>query len=219
MEQNWRTIAKLVLSVVLVALATTVATGCAQTLVNEGIPPTEPATATVTVHPDSAIRITDLRGLMANSTHVFTGRVESTAGTIALDDTPQTQYSAMVGIALKGDVPQSVIVNQQGGTRDGVYTSVGGDKPLTIGQWYLFATRYLGTRAWYTVIPVPGREPMTEQQARDTNSEPLAAARNALRASPQSNVAPPETPSPTMTFPIPSPGDQHPPPPSTPHQR
>lgn len=74
MEQNWRTIAKLVLSVVLVALATTVATGCAQTLVNEGIPPTEPATATVTVHPDSAIRITDLRGLMANSTHVFTGR-------------------------------------------------------------------------------------------------------------------------------------------------
>lgn len=193
--------------------------GCGQTEVNQGIPPTEPATATSTVEADSVTDTTDLRNLMANSTHVFTGRVESGAGTKALSPIPETQYSVLTATSLKGEVPLSVTVNQQGGTKDGVYISVDGDGPLKVGQWYLFATRFLKSEQWYTVVPVYGHKPITEQQARDRTSAPLAAADSALRANPQNTLAPPDPPSPSLTFPIPQPGDQNPLPPSTPRPR
>lgn len=156
---------------------------------------------------------------MAISTHVFTGRVESAAGTKALGPIPETQYSVFTTTSLKGDVPQSVTVNQQGGTKDGVYLSVNGDSPLRVGQWYLFATRYLQAENWYTVVPVDGHKPITETQARDKASAPLAAALSALRVDPQNRLAPPEPPSPSLTFPTPQPGDENPPPPSSPPPR
>lgn len=188
--------------------------GCGDSQVNEGIPLTEKATTTAFAQADSVTDTTDLSNLMAISTHVFTGRVESGAGSKALGPVPESQYAILTATSLKGAVPQSITLNQQGGVLDGVYISVNGDTPLTVGQWYLFATRYLPDENWYTVIPVDGHKPITEQQARDRTSPPLAAATAALRSNPQDRLAPASPPSPPMTFPIPQPGDNNPPPPS-----
>ena len=205
--------AALTLGIVGIFAAATLA-ACGEQTVNEGIPPLESATATSTAHADSITDTSDLRNLMAISTHVFTGRVESAAGAKALGRLPETQYSVLTKTAIKGEVFESVVVNQRGGVKDGVYISVNGDTPLKVGQWYLFATRYLESEEWYTLIPVDGRKPVTEQQARDRASAPLAGAEAAVRANPQSRLAPPDPPSPSMTFPIPQPGDRNPPPPS-----
>lgn len=195
-------------------LAAAALSACGEQTINEGIPPLESATATSTANADSVTDTSDLRNLMAISTHVFTGRVESAAGTKALGPIPETQYSVLTATSIKGEVPESVVVNQQGGVKDGTYISVNGDTPLRIGQWYLFATRYLESEKWYTLVPVDGRKSVTEQQARDSTSAPLAAAAAALRANPQGRLAPPDPPSPSMTFPLPQPGDRNPPPPS-----
>lgn len=195
-------------------LAAAALSACGEQTVNDGAPPLESATATSTANADSVTDTSDLRNLIAISTHVFTGRVESAAGTKALGPIPETQYSVLTATSIKGKVPESVVVNQQGGVKDGTYISANGDTPLKIGQWYLFATRYLESEKWYTLVPVDGRKPVTEQQARDSASAPLAAAAAALRANPQGRLAPPDPPSPSMTFPIPQPGDRNPPPPS-----
>lgn len=171
-------------------------------------------TATSTVSASSVTDTSDLASLMAIATHVFTGRVDAPAGTIAFDAIPETQYRVRTGVSVKGSVPQSVVVNQQGGITDRVYYSVNGDTPLTVGQWYLFATRYLEAQNWYTLIPVDGRTPVTEQQAHDPGSPPLAAAATAMRAGPQARVEPSGSPSSSLTLPTPRPGDHHPPPPS-----
>ena len=171
-------------------------------------------TATSTVSASSVTDTSDLANLMAIATHVFTGRVDAPAGTTALDAIPETQYRVRTGVSIKGSVPESVVVNQQGGITDRVYYSVNGDTPLTVGQWYLFATRRLEAQNWYTLIPVDGRTPVTEQQAHDPGSPPLAAAATAMRANPDDRFTPPNPPSPSLTFPTPQPGDHHPPPPS-----
>lgn len=171
-------------------------------------------TATSTVSASSVTDTSDLVNLMAIATHVFTGRVDAPAGTTALDAIPETQYRVRTGVSVKGSVPETVVVNQQGGITDRVYISINGDTPLTVGQWYLFATRYLEAQNWYTLIPVDGRTPVTEQQAHDPGSPPLAASATALRAGPQARVEPSGSPSPSLTFPTPQPGDHHPPPPS-----
>ncbi|WP_374610376.1 hypothetical protein [Gordonia sp. (in: high G+C Gram-positive bacteria)] len=170
-------------------------------------------TATSTVSASSGTDTSDLANLMAIATHVFTGRVDGQAGTTALDAIPETQYRVRTGVSIKGSVPESVVVNQQGGITDRVYISVNGDTPLAVGQWYLFATRYLKAQNWYTLIPVDGRTPVTEQQAHDPGSPPLAAAAAATPARPRAGVER-ESPSPSLTFPTPRPGDHHPPPPS-----
>ena len=45
------------------------------------------------------------------------------------------------------------MVNQQGGFTDRVYYSVNGDSPLTVGKWYLFATRHLEKQKLNTSTP------------------------------------------------------------------
>lgn len=207
------------------AVTTLALAGCGESEVNTGMPPKESATATSIIEADSITDTTKLRNLLAISTHVFTGRVESTAGTKALGAIPETQYSVSTGTALKGDVPQTVTVNQQGGTsEDGAYISLNSDAPLKVGQWYLFATRYLDTENWYTVIPVNGHRPITEQQARDKTAQPVAEALAEVKANPQNRFAPADPPPPPLTFPVPRPGDKtqpppHSPPPSIPQPR
>lgn len=211
---SWRKVAR-----IMVALcAALTVPGCGQTTVNEGIAPTESATTTVTSPFDPATDVSDLRNLMAASTHVFSGRVDGLAGSKTLNSFPETQYTVTIGVQLKGQASTTVIVNQQGGTRNGTYMSLGGDRPLTTGQWYLFATRTLQSEGWFTLIPVYGDVKISEDQATNPNSEPLAAAAAAhnknLQGAPRPSITAPVTPS--LTFPIPAPGDQHAPPPSPP---
>ena len=193
--------------------------GCGETISNRGISPAEQATTTMTVPFDATTDVSEIRNLMAASTHVFSGRVESPAGSKSRGGMPETQFTVTTGIALRGDMPATVQVNQQGGTVDGVYMSLGGDRPLESGQWYFFATRISPSEGWFTVIPVHGDAKITEQQALDPSSSPLANAAAALQANLE-GAPPPQSAdlgeSPTLTFPIPEPGDENPPPPSPP---
>lgn len=192
--------------------------GCGKTTVNMGNAPTESATTTLISPFDATTDFSDIRNLMAKTTHVFTGRVDDFAGSKSRSSFPETQFTVTTGVQLKGEVSATVIVNQQGGTRSGAYMSLGGDRPLNIGQWYLFATKGSPSEGWFTLIPIYGDVRITEQQARDPSSPPLAAASAAhndnLQGAPRSSAAPTETPS--LTFPIPQPGDKNPPPYSPP---
>lgn len=179
---------------------------------------TASAPSTVLAEADSITDTSDIRNLMALATHVFTGQVQAASGSKALGPIPETQFTVNTAISLKGQVGKTVTVNQQGGMAEGVYVSVGGDKPLEVGRWYRFAARYLESERWYTVIPVHGDVEVSEQEAREKSSEPITAAVEALQDNPQGRLdLPPTTPpSPTLTFPIPTPGEENPPPPSAP---
>ncbi|MBE7158300.1 MAG: hypothetical protein INR62_07675 [Rhodospirillales bacterium] len=210
-----------VLAVGVVAACTVLTAACGQSQVNTGIPPTATPSSTQVVDADSVVDTSNLTNLAAISTNIFTGRVESALGAKALGQLPETQFSVTPAVSLKGNVPQTVTLNQQGGNKDGVYISVNGDRPLQIGQWYLFYTRFLESEKWYTVVAADGHTKVTESQARDLASAPLAATVSALRANPQNRfAAPPASTTPSLTFPPPpAPGKELPPPPSTPQPR
>jgi hypothetical protein len=182
-----------------------------------GVPSVESVASTQVVYPDSVADTSDIRNLVALSTHIFSGQVLAVAGTEALSASPETQFNVLTGLTLKGEVAKDVVVNQQGGTAGGVYISFDGDTPLVAGQWYLFATRILESKKWFTLIPVHGDVKITEEQARNVSSQPLAAVAAAIKDNPGGHLAPPSTQtSPPLTFPIPTPGEHHPPPPSPP---
>ncbi|MGZ8178754.1 hypothetical protein ACXVUM_12575 [Williamsia sp. SKLECPSW1] len=208
--------ARIAVHLVATAVAVAGATSCGQSPINRGAPPTGTPTTTRIVEINQVVDTSDLVNLVAISTNIFSGRVDSATASRALNPPlPETQFAVTTAASVKGSAAPSVTLNQQGGVRDGVYFSVDGDRPLRIGQWYLFYTRYLASENWYTVVPVHGHVEVTESQARDRSSAPLAAAADALRASPRNlSAAPsPARSSPTLTFP-PPPGDEFPPPPT-----
>ncbi|CAM3315457.1 hypothetical protein W823_11575 [Williamsia sp. D3] len=182
-----------------------------------GVATLDSATSTLVMPYDPVADTTDPRNLVAMATHIFTGQVAALSGTEALSAGSETQYDVTVGVVVKGTVPGTALVNQQGGTVAGVYMSLGGDVPLVPGQWYLFATRILESKGWFTVIPVVGDVPVSEQDARDVDSPPITVLTEAMRANPEATIIePPPVSSPTLTFPLPTPGDYHPPPPPQP---
>lgn len=200
----------------IVAISVLGITACGTANVQEaGTVSTESATSTQSVNLDSIADTKDPRNLTALSTHIFTGQVNALAGSESLNTTPETQFSVTVGTSLKGSVPKQVVVNQQGGTQKGIYISFNGDKPLTVGQWYLFSTRILERKNWYTTIPVDGSVPISAAEATNKLSAPLARLTAAIAANPQARIIDPQVPNtPTLTFPTPTPGEENPPPPS-----
>lgn len=214
---------RIAVRLVAAAIAAAVATSCGQSQINVGIPPTGAPTSTSVVDVSSVVDTSVLMNLVAISTNIFTGRVDSVTAGKALDPPlPETQFAVTAAVSVKGAVPQSVTVNQQGGVRDGVYISVDGDRPLRVGQWHLFFARFLDSQNWYTVIPVDGHVEITESEARDVSSGPAAAAADAVRANPRNQFAAPSLAptGPTLTFPPPPPpGVVFSPPPSPPQPR
>ena len=182
-----------------------------------GLVTLDSATSTLVMPYDPVADTTDPRNLVAMATHIFTGRVAALSGTAPLSGGPETQYDVSVGVVVKGTIARTAVINQQGGTVAGVYMSLGGDVPLVPGQWYLFATRILESKSWFTIIPVVGDVPINEQDARDVNSPPITILTQAMRVNPEATIIePPPATSATLTFPLPTPGDYHPPPPSPP---
>ena len=178
-----------------------------------GLVTLDSATSTLVMPYDPVADTTDPRNLVAMATHIFTGQVAALSGTESLGGGPETQYDVTVGVVVKGTVARTALVNQQGGTVAGVYMSLGGDVPLAPGQWYLFAARILESKGWFTVIPVVGDVPISEQDARDVGSPPITVLTEAMHANPEATIiVPPPVSSPTLTFPLPKPGDYHPPP-------
>ncbi|MGV9482007.1 hypothetical protein [Gordonia aichiensis] len=199
----------------LVLLGSIVMTGCAQeTSEDPPAPSLESATSTSQIDVDSIADMSDIDNLMAASTDVFTGRVTTTGGTHAEGEMPETQFYVDPTRVLKGDLKpgRAALINQQGGVKDDVYYSVNGARQLEVGKWYLFAARHLPSRDWYTVVPVYGHKPITEAEAKNTASAPVAAATKVLKANPSGTLKSKATePTTTPTLPTPSPGEEHPP--------
>ncbi|MCP2195999.1 hypothetical protein [Williamsia deligens] len=188
-------------------------------MVDNGISPTGSASTTRVVDVSSVADTSILTNLVAISTNIFSGRVESALGAKALGALPETQFRVTAAVSLKGTVPSSLTLNQQGGITDGAYTSINGDRPLRIGQWYLFYTRYLDSLNWYTVVSEDGHPAITETEADDSESTPLSTTAAAVRSNPQNQfVVPSPNSTPTLTFPPPPPPGREYPPPSSPPQ-
>lgn len=99
---------------------------------------------------------TDKRKLVGASHNVFVGKVIEETDQKSLDGTPETQFSVKVLQNIKGNLNGNVTVNQQGGfyEKEGkkyllIYNE---DELLVPGETYLFATRYLESQDWHTLI-------------------------------------------------------------------
>ena len=120
-----------------------------------GVATLDSATSTLVMPYDPVADTTDPRNLVAMATHIFTGQVAALSGTEALSAGSETQYDVTVGVVVKGTVPGTALVNQQGGTVAGVYMSLGGDVPLVPRSVVLVRYPHLGIEG--VVYRHPGR--------------------------------------------------------------
>ncbi|WP_114569831.1 hypothetical protein [Exiguobacterium flavidum] len=113
----------------------------------------------------NAIDLSAREDLVAFADQLFVGKVARRVGTNDADGLPETQYEVSVEEVVKGKVPRTITVNQEGGRapqaveavedyemKDG-YLVREGDTMLVPGETYFFATRTYAEKGWYTVIP------------------------------------------------------------------
>jgi len=113
----------------------------------------------------NAIDLSARDELVAFADQLFVGKVERRVGTSDADGLPETQYLVSVEEVVKGNLPRTITVNQEGGKvpqgvgavedyemKDG-YLVREGDTMLVPGETYFFATRTYTEKKWYTVIP------------------------------------------------------------------
>ncbi|MDT0487520.1 MULTISPECIES: hypothetical protein [Streptomyces] len=95
---------------------------------------------------------------------VFHGTVVTKKGTTEIDGFPETQWAVKVNEVFEGtlQVGSTTVVNQTGGYDEDTnsLTLMEGDLPLEVGENYVFATRRMSDRAWYTMVPVYGARPV-----------------------------------------------------------
>lgn len=89
---------------------------------------------------------------------VFYGVVIDKKGSRVIDELPETQWNVRVERVFKGDVADTINVNQQGGYDpvDNTLILMEGDALLVPGKRYLFATRWNSTYKFNTLVPVYG---------------------------------------------------------------
>lgn len=113
----------------------------------------------------NAITLSARDDLVTFADQLFVGKVERRVGKRDADGLPETQYEVSVEEVLKGDLPRTITVNQEGGKvpqgveavedyelKDGILVREG-DTMLIPGETYFFATRTYVEKGWYTVIP------------------------------------------------------------------
>lgn len=119
-----------------------------------------------TIETNTVIDINNPREVVGFSDNVFLGKVIKQVGTKSLNAYPETQFEVEVLDNIKGELKDTIKVNQQGGY-DGEYLFLmENDKLLVEGQTYLFATRYLKEENWHTVIPVGGDIPFNSDEEK-----------------------------------------------------
>ncbi len=96
------------------------------------------------IHPSYPADFSDNAILMGASHNVFVGKVIAQVGTNELAGSPTTQFSVEVVNNIKGDLKNTVVVNQLAGYKGGVLYITDEDSGglLQPGSTYLFATRY-----------------------------------------------------------------------------
>jgi len=116
---------------------------------------------TMEAHANFIDDFSDKKKLVGATDNVFVGKVVEQAGTKSLDGSPETQFTVEVVTNVKGKLSGNVLVNQQGGYRENEEGQtellvIEGDQLLVPGETYLFATRYLESENWHTVVPAFG---------------------------------------------------------------
>ncbi|MFF5859078.1 hypothetical protein ACFY8B_26195 [Streptomyces sp. NPDC012751] len=95
---------------------------------------------------------------------VFHGTVVSRKGTTEIDGVPETQWAVKVNEVYEGTLQagSTTVVNQTGGydADTNSLTLMEGDLPLEIGENYVFSTHSMSDRAWFTMVPVYGAQPV-----------------------------------------------------------
>jgi len=108
----------------------------------------------VTIHPLYPADFSNNQILMGASHNVFVGKVLAQVGTNDFMGDPATQFSVQIIDNIKGELKDTVIINQSGGYKDGVlYVMDEGGALLQPGATYLLATRYDTDAHYYTLNP------------------------------------------------------------------
>jgi len=102
--------------------------------------------------------VTDDRELVGMTHNVFIGKVIAKNGDKrVMNHVPETQFKVLVVTNIKGSLDGEVIVDQVGGVLNNETILYEGDKLIEPGKVYLFATRFLESENWHTLVPIYGR--------------------------------------------------------------
>lgn len=145
---------------------------------------------TVNVEVSYVTDFRDARRLVGFADNVFIGRVISQDKTHIRVDLPQTLFNVDVVHNIKGSLPSSVLVNQQGGFNADENTMVllENDPLLEPGKTYLFATKVDGDGAWHTAVPVYGNAKIKDEKEHKTLIDKLEKAKKEqIQYKPNSN--------------------------------
>jgi len=114
------------------------------------------------------VDVADAKQLVGWADNVFVGRVAGSAGTIyAASALPWNIYQVKVLENIKGDLPESVRVGQEGGfsIEQNAMLLMDNDKLLAPGKEYLFVTK-ADSRGWHTLVPGYGDIPIGASRQR-----------------------------------------------------
>ncbi len=120
-----------------------------------------------------AVDLSDDATLVGASHNVFIGKVVKKISEQPRRGVPETQYSVEVISNVKGELSGSVIVDQQGGYRDGVlYVIDASNDPKTYmlepGSTYVLSTRYNELNDWHTLIAYPAARKLVSRDSGAT---------------------------------------------------
>jgi hypothetical protein len=134
----------------------------------------------VLAHATYPADFSDDRVLVGAAHNVFVGKVAEQIGTKERGIGPETQFEVEIIENIKGELERTVIVNQQGGYKDGKLYLMEGDtltfgndeeSLLQIGSTYLFSTRYNENKDWYTLMSYPTANKVLTDDKRKISAE------------------------------------------------
>ncbi|MEK7183878.1 MAG: hypothetical protein AAB776_04580 [Patescibacteria group bacterium] len=128
---------------------------------------------TVTITTEWLANSDDDRVLVGAAHNVFVGKVVRKVANKNTDIGPFTQFEVAIVTNIKGDFSGNVMIQQQGGYREGVLYVVEGDPLLQPGSTYLFASRtgQEGDETWNVINGYPGSRKLISD---DPNLGPAA---------------------------------------------
>jgi len=120
-----------------------------------------------------AFDVSDPRKLVGWADNVFFGYVDSSAGTLNVGQpVPWSLYKVTVQENIKGNLPETVTVGQEGGfsVDKNAMVLLNDDALLVPGKEYLFVTK-ADARGWHTLVPAFGDLPVANSRERRALSE------------------------------------------------
>ena len=136
------------------------------------------------IEPQYAADFSDDKVLVGASHNIFVGKVIEQIGKKESGIGPETQFSVEVIDNIKGDLKDVVVVDQEGGYKDGVLYIIGDKNDnvnnnkdnsyiLKTGSTYLFATRYNSKENWYTLNSYPTASKILNTNKNNLNNSQL----------------------------------------------